>query len=215
MCAFEKAQRGLVSAGFLHARMREITAQRHAIAACGNRRGRAAFACRHRNADAEHHAENTFVRRALHRRACGDYQVTARNVAKLVAQNADHLAGIFGSFNQAGIDEDVRAARDKGVDLGALDDRRLTLFLSIPAASSRGVIHSLSVVSISTSRMMMGGAAAPAKLGKRTSERARLRKNNFRRGLLYAIFPCICGCFLPSSITSKNKIGYEIRSSMD
>jgi hypothetical protein len=137
-----------------------------------------------------------------------------------VPQHADHLAGIFGSFNQAGIDEDIRPARDEGVDLGALDDdTRLTLFLSIPAASSRGVIHSLSVVSISTSRMMTGGAAAPAKLGKRTpertNERARLRKNNFRRGLLYAIFPCICGCFLPSSITSKNKIGYEIRSSMD
>ncbi len=40
-------------------------------------------------------------------------QVAAANVAHLVREHADDLVGMVGFFQQAGIDEDVRAARDE------------------------------------------------------------------------------------------------------
>lgn len=48
-------------------------------------------------------------------------QVAARYVPDLVGDDANEFAGAFCQFDQPGIDENIRAARDESIDVRALD----------------------------------------------------------------------------------------------
>ena len=48
--------------------------------------------------------------------------MTAGDMAEFVGHDADELFRGFCFLNQAGIEEDVCAARDEGVDLAVLDE---------------------------------------------------------------------------------------------
>ena len=118
--AFEQAHGGLVGALLLRAAVAQKRLLRHCLAAAQDGAPHLAFA-RDDGAGRQHRRQDHLGRSVLHRVPRAN-QVAAGDVADLVREHADDLAGVLGGGQHAARQEKIGAAGDEGVDVGVVDD---------------------------------------------------------------------------------------------
>ena len=118
--ALEVADGGLVGVLLLRAAVLQERLLRQCLAAAHDRDSDVALAGDD-GAGAEDGRQDHLDRRVFHRVLRAD-QMTAGDMADLVGDHADDLAGFLGGGQQAAAEEEIGAARDEGVDAAVVDD---------------------------------------------------------------------------------------------
>ena len=110
----------MIGRGFLGDRILHEGAFRHALGGQHGRTAAAPFAG-HRRSGAEHHRDDPLDAGVAYR-VLKTGQMPAGDMAGLVREHADKLVRRLRAHDQAGIDEFVLPAGDKGIDLLVLDE---------------------------------------------------------------------------------------------
>ena len=129
-CAVEKFDRRLVGQGFLRPHIGHEIALHQSLRSkidAGARLRRLRISgcrsCRDRGR-ADQHSDDGLVRRLLHLLAHAR-QMTARDMARLMRQNANHFIRCLRLDEQTGVDEDALASGHEGVDARLPDEKHL------------------------------------------------------------------------------------------